>query len=147
MCPVRRVATLSVLAEVTRTEGYPSLRRGSSSGQCVKNVVGLNIVCKGGYDAVDAMSGPLSASVVPALRKKREERGTHYLDSASEIKAGTARLPAFRRRCVQREWASTSAASDCDCSGNRGSGWHRHLTHLDHEETSVRHSPTFGANR
>jgi hypothetical protein len=37
------------------------------------------------------MGCSLSASVVPALRKKREEQGTHCIDGASEIKACATR--------------------------------------------------------
>lgn len=36
-----------------------------------------------------------------------------------------------------------SEPNGCDRAGNRGAGWHRRVTHLDLEETTVRRSPTF----
>jgi RHS repeat-associated protein len=58
------------------------------------------------------MGCSLSAFVVPALRKKREEQGTHYIDGASEIKAWAARLSA-------KQGTTTKESYTYDLVGNR----------------------------
>jgi hypothetical protein len=47
------------------------------------------VFCKGGYDAADTGGGLQSAFVVSALRKDREERGTHSVcDARPEQRLG-----------------------------------------------------------